>query len=127
MGRGDGTLQVSEIKYLFSKLLGVPADQIADDQAEVMKFVGMKTDEMIETLMTKVDREDVDQYYKAMFPEQYIQEGLNEDEKIDQLCFFFERGDTLYVDSLQYQNNPIMGMGTIGTSNKGIFSVPRDM
>ena len=104
---GDGTLQVSEIKELFSKLLGVPADQIADDQAEVMEFAGMKTDEMIETLMTKVDKDRVDTYYKAMFPEEYIPEeaalvaaeeasvlagqvqGLNEDEKIDKLCIVF--------------------------------------
>jgi hypothetical protein len=64
----DGDLAASEVKVLFSKLLGIPEADIPDDHEEIVGFVGLSTGGMVEKLSTTVPKEKVDEYYEAMFP-----------------------------------------------------------
>jgi len=66
---GDGVIQASEVKVLFSKLLRVPAEEIADDHSEVLQFAGLSMDEMTESLMMSVSKDTIDEYFRLMCPE----------------------------------------------------------
>ena len=62
----DGAMSVGEIKVLFSKLLQIPEEDIADDDPEVAEFAGLSNEMMIETLCTNCSKAQVDQYHDAL-------------------------------------------------------------
>jgi len=66
---GDGVLQPSEVKVLFSNLLSFDMGEINDDHPEVMRFTGVSADELSSRLESSVSDEEVDQYYATLFPE----------------------------------------------------------
>jgi len=47
---GDGTITLNEIKFLFSRLLDVPEEEIGDDHREVVAFVSLPKKAMVEKL-----------------------------------------------------------------------------
>jgi len=62
-----GVFQLEEVKILFSKLLRIPLDDIADDHREVVEFAGVTTEEAIDKLCTTFTRAQVNRYYMALF------------------------------------------------------------
>ena len=113
---GDGTLQVEEIKELFSKLLDIPADEIPDDHDEVLEFAGMTTDEMVENLSTKCTKDQVDQYYEAMFPEEAV-------EVVARTAHILSEGDA----SLDKAHQRIEGDASLDKAHQGIATAQEEI
>ena len=66
----DGTMSVEEVKALFSRLFEIPAGDIPDDHPEIEEFAGLTQEQMVEKLHNNLTKEELWQYYAAMFPAQ---------------------------------------------------------
>ena len=68
MDNPGGMLPVKEVKRLFSKLLGVPEDEIPNDHEEVLAFADLAADEKVDKLFAGTSKERVDAYHAELFP-----------------------------------------------------------
>ena len=62
-----GTLHVAEVKELLSKLSGRPLGVIPDTHPEVVAFVGLSIEAVIEKLWKSVKPMVIEKYYRALF------------------------------------------------------------
>ena len=61
----SGELSKDEIKVLFSRMSGVPVEDIADDHPEVVAFSNITTEELTEKLWVEASKEKIETFHSA--------------------------------------------------------------
>ena len=64
----DGDVSPTEVKILFSRLLGIPEETIPVDHEEVVSFSKLTTEEMVDKLYAGSSKEQVDLFHHSLFP-----------------------------------------------------------
>jgi len=65
---GSGQISASEVKTLFGSILKLPVEEIPDDHKEIVAFVGLSIDAMVENLSLSVTKDQIDKYFEERFP-----------------------------------------------------------
>lgn len=68
LGDVKGVLSVKQVQLLFSKLLGIPQEDIGEDHEAVVAFAGLEAEVAVETLFSGTTKAQVDEYIVVPIP-----------------------------------------------------------
>jgi len=79
---GDGCMSLEELRVLFGKVLGIPAEEVPADDKDVQAFVGLPVAEMVDKMCSTVPKDTIEKYHAILFPQPSLLNPRPDKEKI---------------------------------------------